>query len=190
MFGNENRAAGGSANTVSEDLLERASDFASTGSENQESAGPDWSAVRVAYEAAEISVREIGRQHHVSDTAIAKKAKAEGWHRFLRQPANHDAPQSQTKPQTDSDVTNKSGDEVDDSSADDGEFKWDPDNEDVIVPGAPAIAIYLNRWNQIVIRQEGGCRRCGDDDKFVFVDRHHALNLIRRLELLLRLGDD
>ena len=38
---------------------------------------PDWPAIRMKYEAGDVSVREISRQHRVSDTAIHKRAKAE-----------------------------------------------------------------------------------------------------------------
>jgi hypothetical protein len=185
MLENENRAAGGSASAVSENLFSGDSDIALPTSENQQDGAPpaiDWDAIQVAYEAGEISVREIGRQHHVSDTAIAKKAKAEGWHRGLRQPANHEAPPLQTEPQTSAEVSNKSVDEVDD----DGEFKWAPENPDVIIPGMPSIAIYLNAWNQVVIRQEGGCPRCGDGDTFIRVDQKHLWTLTYRLERLLK----
>lgn len=43
----------------------------------------DWEAVEREYRAGQLSVSEIGRQHHVSHTAINKKAKAQGWSRNL-----------------------------------------------------------------------------------------------------------
>lgn len=43
----------------------------------------DWEAVGREYRAGQLSLREIGRIHNVSDTAIRKKAKAEGWERDL-----------------------------------------------------------------------------------------------------------
>lgn len=43
----------------------------------------DWEAIEREYRAGQLSTREIARQHCVSDTAIRKKAKAEGWERDL-----------------------------------------------------------------------------------------------------------
>lgn len=43
----------------------------------------DWEAIEKAYRANVLSLREIGREHNVSDTAIRKRAKAEGWVRDL-----------------------------------------------------------------------------------------------------------
>ena len=43
----------------------------------------DWEAVESHYRCGVLSIREIGRQHGTSDTAIRKKARAEGWLRDL-----------------------------------------------------------------------------------------------------------
>lgn len=43
----------------------------------------DWEAIEAAFRANVLSLREIGREHRVSDTAIRKRAKAEGWVRDL-----------------------------------------------------------------------------------------------------------
>ncbi|WP_244936533.1 hypothetical protein [Methylobacterium currus] len=43
----------------------------------------DWEAIEAAYRAGQLSIREIAKQHDVSDTAIRKRAKAEGWTRAL-----------------------------------------------------------------------------------------------------------
>lgn len=43
----------------------------------------DWEAIEANYRAGILSLREIGREHGVSDTAIRKRAKAEGWERDL-----------------------------------------------------------------------------------------------------------
>jgi hypothetical protein len=45
--------------------------------------GTDWEAVERDYRADQISLRAIGAKHGVSDTAIRKRAKAEGWKRVL-----------------------------------------------------------------------------------------------------------
>lgn len=43
----------------------------------------DWEAIEREYRAGQLSLREIGRIHGVTDTAIRKKAKLEGWARDL-----------------------------------------------------------------------------------------------------------
>lgn len=43
----------------------------------------DWEAIEREYRAGQLSVREIARQHGVTDTAIRKKAKEYGWSRDL-----------------------------------------------------------------------------------------------------------
>lgn len=43
----------------------------------------DWEAIGREYRAGQLSLREIGRIHGVSDTAIRKRAKADGWERDL-----------------------------------------------------------------------------------------------------------
>jgi hypothetical protein len=45
--------------------------------------GTDWEAIEKEYRAGQLSVREIARQHGVSETAIRKRAKADGWERAL-----------------------------------------------------------------------------------------------------------
>ncbi|WP_439237359.1 hypothetical protein [Klebsiella quasipneumoniae] len=46
-------------------------------------ATPDWEAIESAYRAGVMSLREIASQHGISDTAIRKRAKKEGWSRDL-----------------------------------------------------------------------------------------------------------
>lgn len=43
----------------------------------------DWEAVEREYRAGQLSIREIARQHGVTDTGIRKKAHSEGWQRDL-----------------------------------------------------------------------------------------------------------
>lgn len=43
----------------------------------------DWEQIERQYRAGVVSLREIGRDHGVSDTAIRKRAKADGWERDL-----------------------------------------------------------------------------------------------------------
>jgi hypothetical protein len=48
-----------------------------------EEQGHDWEAIEKAYRAGQLSIREIARQHHLSEGAIRKKAKADEWERDL-----------------------------------------------------------------------------------------------------------
>lgn len=64
---------------------------------------------------------------------------------------------------------------------DDDDFKWEPGNLDIVTVGAPSTAVYLNRWDQIVIRQEG---EYSGDDPYVRIDRRDVPALIKRLETL------
>jgi hypothetical protein len=149
-------------------------------------AAPDWAQIRTDYELGEISVREIARRHSVSDTAIHKRARAENW-RGLHQPqttgANHDAPPLQTDVQTKPDVTIMIGGKVvAELDTDIDRFKWSPDNTDVLVRGTPALAIYMNPWGQIVLRQES--ESGPDDDPFVRIDRRDVPALVKRLREL------
>ncbi|GJE00568.1 hypothetical protein [Methylobacterium isbiliense] len=43
----------------------------------------DWEAIEAEYRAGQLSLREIAKRHGISDTAIRKRAKAEGWTRAL-----------------------------------------------------------------------------------------------------------
>jgi len=55
-----------------------------------------------------------------------------------------------------------------------------PESESLVLPSQPAIAVYTNRYNQIVIRQEAtGCDQT--EDYFVFVCPQHLDALIVRL---------
>ena len=44
---------------------------------------PDWEAIERAYRAGSLSIRTIAERQGVSDTAIRKKAKVQGWARDL-----------------------------------------------------------------------------------------------------------
>lgn len=46
-------------------------------------AKPDWETIESAYRAGVMSLREIASQHGISDTAIRKRAKKDGWSRDL-----------------------------------------------------------------------------------------------------------
>lgn len=44
----------------------------------------DWDRIQLEYLAGEDSIREIADRHEISDTAIRKRAKADGWVRVVR----------------------------------------------------------------------------------------------------------
>jgi hypothetical protein len=48
----------------------------------------DWERVEIDYRAGVLSIREIGRIHDISDTAIRKRAKEYGWERDLSAKVN------------------------------------------------------------------------------------------------------
>lgn len=58
----------------------------------------DWDRIELEYMAGEVSIREIADRHGISDTAIRKRAKAQGWVRPVRrrEPANHGAKPAST----------------------------------------------------------------------------------------------
>lgn len=58
-----------------------------------------------------------------------------------------------------------------------------PESEDLVIPSQPAIAVYTNRYNQIVIRQEA--TGYDDEDKFVYICPQHLDTLIVRLRKFL-----
>jgi hypothetical protein len=69
------------------------------------------------------------------------------------------------------DVLNKAAADVDD-------FDWITDDS-VIIPRQPAIAVYFNKCDEIVIRQGADYP---DEDRFVYVRRENLAPLIHRLQ--------
>jgi len=62
-------------------------------------------------------------------------------------------------------------------------FQWNADNEDLVVPEQRAIAVYVNGWDQIVMRAE----RAWDDeaDTFLCISRENIPVIIERLQAIL-----
>lgn len=58
-----------------------------------------------------------------------------------------------------------------------------PESESLVLPAQPAVAVYTNRYDQIVIRQEA--HGSYDEDHFVFICPHHVDALIVRLRKFL-----
>ncbi len=52
----------------------------------------DWAAIRAAYELGTASIRRIAQDHGITDAAVRKKAKAEGWARTAVAAANQREP--------------------------------------------------------------------------------------------------
>lgn len=64
------------------------------------------------------------------------------------------------------------------------DFDWSPKNPDVVMPDQPATAVYLNQWQQVVIRQEKAW--CDEDDQIVRINLHHVQSLIDRLQAVMQ----
>jgi hypothetical protein len=68
-----------------------------------------------------------------------------------------------------------------------GRFNWAPENEDVLVAGSPPLAIYVNRWGQIVLRSDsyaGPGAGCGMDEQVIYLNPCDVYIIIDRLETL------
>lgn len=59
--------------------------------------GPNWPQIKTDYEAGKVSIRQIAAREGISDTAVHKRARSEGWNAGLRKP---DGPASPTTAQT------------------------------------------------------------------------------------------
>jgi hypothetical protein len=140
---------------------------------------PNWDPIKADFEAGTLAIRAIARREGISDTSIHKKAKSDGWDASLRKqgrPANPTFPGLQTEVQT-------HHTEVEPAVECTGErFDWDPENKCILVPESRALALYINPWGQIVLRQDGGY----DDDVWILVNVHDVSRLIERLKELAR----
>jgi hypothetical protein len=149
---------------------------------------PDWDRIKVDYEEGFLPIREIARREGMSDTSIHKKAKSNGWDASLRKPAtpaNPMLPGLQTEVQTDHAEAEQTFERVGKTvreSIDQGndQFNWGPENEDILAPESRALALYVNRWGQIVLRQNGGY----DDDVWILINIHDVPRLVERLKEL------
>ena len=62
-------------------------------------------------------------------------------------------------------------------------FSWDAENVDVVLRKQPLTAIYLNPWDQVVIRQENEADG-PEDDPFVHFEMHNLPAIINRLTVI------
>jgi hypothetical protein len=146
---------------------------------------PDWDRIKVDYEEGNLPIRGIARREGISDTSIHKKAKTNGWDASLRKPAelaNPMLPGLQTEVQTDRAEVEQTFEHVgatvqESIDPGDDQFNWSPENEDILVPESRALALYINRWGQIVLRQDGGY----DDDVWILINVHDVPRLVERL---------
>jgi hypothetical protein len=65
------------------------------------------------------------------------------------------------------------------AAAQEDDFKWAPENEDVVVAEQRATAVYVNTWQQAVIRQERAWN--DEDDTFICVGFDALPAVIERL---------
>ena len=130
---------------------------------------PDWTAIRLLYEANDLSIREISRRHCISDTAIHKRAKAENW--SLWTPESPAAKPPLALAQTEVQTHNE-----------DFRWEWEPENEEIVVPEQLALAIYRNPWGQVIIRQQGFM----EEDVYVRLNAESLPKVIAKLQRLLR----
>jgi hypothetical protein len=66
-------------------------------------------------------------------------------------------------------------------------FNWAPENEEVVVAGSPPLAIYVNRWGQIVLRSDsysGPGAGCGMDEQVIYLNPRDVDAVIDRLRQL------
>jgi hypothetical protein len=147
----------------------------------EQQTGPNWDRIRADYEAGATPIREIARREGISDTAIAKHAKAHGWSAGLRSGANKGANQFAAPVQTSLQTPVQTSVQTK-PEADDLDFDWRRCRDDIVVPSQPAIAVYTNPDDAVVIRQEGYYGP--EEDHWVFVHRQNLHALIHRLQQL------
>jgi hypothetical protein len=64
------------------------------------------------------------------------------------------------------------------------DFDWSPENPDIMMPEQRSTAVYLNRWQQVCIRQERAWDE--DEDPYLCISVEHVPSLIDRLQALMR----
>ena len=67
-----------------------------------------------------------------------------------------------------------------DDDDDDADFCWS--DEETLIRTQPATAVYINPYDEVVIRQQDYHGPCADDDKIILIDRKYLPRLIRRLQ--------
>jgi hypothetical protein len=65
------------------------------------------------------------------------------------------------------------------SASDDGEFDWFDANDCIVLREQPATAIYVNKSEALVIRQEKSWDR--DEDSFIYIRPEYAIGFAKRL---------
>lgn len=62
------------------------------------------------------------------------------------------------------------------------DFDWKPENDSVLVHSQPSLAVYENRWSQVVVRQERG--ELDDHDPYIVVNVETVPLLVERLQFV------
>jgi hypothetical protein len=154
---------------------------------------PDWDRIRQEFEDGNLSIREIGRQHRLSDTAVRKRAIAAGWDTSSRAPeapANQPEMAVQTAPQS-SAANQDAAPEVragnhcgrgEASDEDEEQFDWSRENPCILVPSQDAVAVYHNPYGDVVIRRE---EAIDEEECFIVIGQRDVPALIERLRELI-----
>jgi hypothetical protein len=164
---------------------------------------PDWAKIEAEYRAGVRSIREIAREHGVSQPAISKYAQRHGW---TREPEviTEVITATDNPPDNQGDNRKLGADEAMRvfnagmkagraepilaepawaGRPDDGFWESEDARECIVANRQHAVAVYTNNSDQIVIRQERDWDQ--DEDTIVIVDRANAAALVRRVYQLM-----
>jgi hypothetical protein len=106
--------------------------------------------------------KDVGKTPNVGQSVIADLVRAGAPAELVGRVANAFVPAPAPAPKAEDDCE---------------EFCWN--DEDTVVPSQPAIAVYFNKYQDVVIRQEGLYGH--DEDHWIYIKRQNLHLLIRRL---------
>jgi len=161
--------------------------------------GPDWAKIGAEYRAGVRSIRDIAREHGISQPAITKHAQRHGWTRGQEviteviTPTDNPSDNRKLAPDEAMRVFNagmKAGRaepflaEPAWAGRPDDEFWQSEENKECILcQQQQRTAVYINPHDQLVIRSE---RDYVDDyDSLVIIDRTHVAALVKRIYQLM-----
>jgi hypothetical protein len=145
----------------------------------------DWAWIEHEYRNGARSVREIARDAGISQPAISKRARREGWTREVITPVITEVCTVITPAdnQPDNQADNQKGAPLAEPGwagrDDDAYWRSEAAREDIVAHEQQTIAVYVNERNQLVIRAERN--PLDDNDTFIVIDKAHAPALLRRI---------